>query len=83
MSNEQEVKMAIATYMNLQFCKNILVEKMKKVQKLNLFVDMGSGDYKVTTDEGYVAISGRTAVKLIDRLEFSRLNFTVPKQWDK
>ena len=83
MSNEREVKMAIATYMNLQFCKNILVEKMKKVQKLNLFVDMGSGDYKVTTDEGYVAISGRTAVKLIDRLEFSRLNFTVPKQWDK
>ena len=83
MSNEREVKMAIATYMNLQFCKNILVEKMKKVQKLNLFVDMGNGDYKVTADEGYVAISGRNAVKLVDRLEFSKLNFTVPKQWDK
>ena len=82
-TNEREVKMVIATYMNLQFCKNILVDKMKKVQKLNLFVDMGGGDYKVTTDEGYVAISGRTAVKLVDRLEFSKLNFTVPKQWDK
>ncbi len=83
MSNEYEVKMAIATYMNLQFCKNILVDKMKKVQKLNLFVDMGNGDYKVTADEGYVAISGKNAVKLVDRLEFSKLNFTVPKQWDK
>ena len=56
---------------------------MKRVQALRLFVDMGNGDYQVTADEGYVAISGPSAVKLVDRLEFSKLNFTVPKQWDK
>ena len=82
-SNKRQFKMLIATYMNLQYCKNILVDKMKKVQSLRLFVDMGNGDYKVTNDEGYVAISNDQAVKLIDRLEFSKLNFTVPKQWDK
>ena len=82
-SNEREFKMLIASYMNIQFCKNILVDKMKKVQALRLFVDMGNGDYQATTDEGYVAISGADAVKLIDRLEFSKLNFTVPKNWDK
>ena len=79
-SHEREFKMIIATYMNLQYCKNLLVEKMKKVSALRLFVNMGS-HYEATTPEGFVAISGKTAVKIIDRLEFSRLNFTVPKQW--
>ena len=80
--NKKEMKMLIATYMNIQYCKSILVNKMKKVQSLRLFVDMGNGDYKTTVDEGYVAISNDKAVKLIDRLEFSKLNFTVPKNWD-
>ena len=82
-SNKRQFKMLIATYMNIQYCKNVLVDKMKKVQSLRLFVDMGNGDYKATNDEGYVAISNDQATKLIDRLEFSKLNFTVPKNWDK
>jgi len=82
-TNKRQFKMLIATYMNLQYCKNVLVDKMKKVQSLRLFVDMGNGDYKATNDAGYVAISNDQAVKLIDRLEFSKLNFTVPKSWDK
>ncbi len=79
-SNEKAFKMIIASYMNIQYCKNMLVEKMKKVSALRLFVNMGT-HYEPTTPEGFVAISGRTAVKIIDRLEFSRLNFTVPKVW--
>lgn len=74
-------EMLIASYMNIQAAKNILVNKMKKVSALRLFVDMGNGDYKVTTNEGFVAISGKDAVKLIDRLEFARLNFIIPKAW--
>lgn len=79
-SNEKEFKMIIASYMNLQYCKNLLVDKMKKVSALRLFVNMGT-HYEATTPEGFVAITGKSAVKIIDRLEFSRLNFTVPKQW--
>jgi hypothetical protein len=78
---QNQFKMLIATYMNLAVAKNILVDKMKKISRLNLFVATSSGDYEVTTPEGFVAISGKSAVKLIDRLEFSRLNFTVPKNW--
>ena len=78
--HERQFKMMIALYMNLQFCKNMLVNKMKKVSELRLFVNMGT-HYEATTPEGFVAISGKTAVKIIDRLEFSRLNFTVPKVW--
>ena len=79
--NEKGIKMVIASYMNIQFCKKMIIKKMSKVTSLNLFVDMGNGDYKVTSPEGFVAITSQGAIKLIDRLEFSRLNFVVPKQW--
>ncbi len=79
--NKKDFMMLIATYMNLQKAKTILVSKMKKVSSLRLFVDMGNGDYQVTTPEGFVAISNDKATKLVDRLEFSKLNFTVPKVW--
>jgi hypothetical protein len=67
--------------MNLQKAKMMLVERMKKVGQLRLFVDMGGGDYKVTDPEGFVAVVNDKATKLIDRMEFSKLNFTVPKVW--
>ena len=79
--NHAGLKMVIAAYMNIQFCKNILVNKMKKVSKLKLFADMGNGNYKATTPEGFVGIVNGKAVKLVDRLEFARLNFQIPKNW--
>jgi hypothetical protein len=40
--------------------------------------------YKVTNPEGYVAVDRvRGAVKLVDRLEFSRANFNVARDWVK
>ncbi len=80
-SNEREFQMVIATYMNLQKAKMILVEKMKKISSLRLFVDRGGGNYEATTPEGFVAIVNDKATKLIDRLEFSKLNFTIEKIW--
>ena len=80
--NEQEFKMLIACYMNIQYCKNILVRQLQKVQGLRIFADMGN-KYVAANPEGYVAVKGERAVKLIDRLDFSRLNFTIPKTWDK
>ena len=80
--NEHEFKMFLAAWMNISAAKMILVDKMKQVQGLNMFVDRGT-HYEATTPEGFVAITGNKATKLIDRLEFSRLNFIIPKQWDK
>lgn len=79
-SNQRAFEMLIATYFNLQSAKNIIVEKLQQVKSLSMFVETSDG-YQVTNPEGFVAISGGNAVKLIDRLEFSRLNFTVPKNW--
>ena len=83
LKNRQQFSMVIAAYMNLQMAKTMLVNKLKRVSSLRLFVDKGGGDYVATTPEGFVAISGNKATKLIDRLEFSKLNFTIPKNWDK
>ena len=79
--NQEKIKMLIAAYMNLQGAKMMLVAKLKRVSSLRLFVDKGGGDYEATTPEGFVAISNDRATKLVDRLEFSKLNFTVPKVW--
>ena len=79
--NEADFKMMIAAYMNLQAAKNILVDKLKRVSSLRLFVDKGQGNYECTTPEGFVAISNDKATKLVDRMEFSKLNFTIPKVW--
>jgi len=79
--HKEDIKMLIAAYMNLQKAKMMLVAKMKKVSSLRLFVDKGGGDYEATTPEGFVAITGDKATKLVDRMEFSRLNFTIPKVW--
>ena len=80
---KEDFKMMIACYMNLQAAKHMLVAKLKNVSSLKLFVDKGGGDYVCTTPEGFVAIQGDRATKLIDRMEFSKLNFTIPKNWDK
>ena len=79
--NKDKMKMVIAAYMNLTVAKNMLLGKLKRVSSLNLFVDKGGGDYEATTPEGFVAITGDRATKLVDRMEFSRLNFTLPKNW--
>jgi hypothetical protein len=72
--------------------KLIVVAKMKLINKLNqignleTFVKTSKG-YKVTGQEGYVAIDtlGGDAVKLVDSMEFSYNNFSpdILKGWQK
>ena len=81
-TNARGFKMLIATYFNIQIAKNIVVNKLAQVKALNMFVESGN-DYNVTNPEGFVAITGQGAVKLVDRLEFSKLNFTVPKNFGR
>ena len=64
--------------------KEMVIRKLEKSKGLmNLFIRTENG-YKVTQPEGFVAIDklGK-AVKLVDRLEFSRANFNAAKNWTK
>lgn len=65
--------------------KMILIRKFNQCNDLGTFVHTTDGGYKVTAPEGYVAAwsTGGDAVKLVDRMEFSRTNFLAVKNWGK
>ena len=81
--NKQALYFAIASHVTLQNAKNFLVSKLGEIQSIGHFLRTPTG-YKVTAPEGFVAVDrGAGAVKLVDRLEFSRANFTAEKDWVK
>ena len=80
--NKDGLYFAIATYITFQSAKAVLLRKLNQIQSIGSFLRTKDG-YKVTNPEGYVAIKGSGAVKLVDRLEFSRANFNMAKDWVK
>jgi hypothetical protein len=66
--------------------KIVIVSKMNKADGIGTFLKTLSG-FVTTSQEGYVAIdhSGKNAVKIVDRLEFSRANFSpdILKGWQR
>jgi len=71
--------------MLLTSAKNMVVNKLNQAGSIPTFLRTTSG-FKVTEQEGYVAIDKvGGAVKLVDRMEFSRANFSpdVIKGWQK
>lgn len=77
---------AIFTLMNqLIQAKQMIIDKMNKAGSMGTFLKTSNG-FKVTSAEGFVAIDkDGNAVKLVDRLEFSRANFSpeILKGWMK
>ena len=60
----------------------MIIRKLQRAEGIGTFLRTPNG-YRVTAPEGFVAIdriSGK-ALKLVDRLEFSRANFTADKDW--
>jgi len=78
--NGRSVYFTVASYMNLQKAKNLVIRKLENVRDFGTFLRTSDG-YKVTAPEGFVAIKSGSALKLVDRLEFSRANFTADKNW--
>ena len=62
--------------------KDLLVKKLSKVKSIGTFLQTNDG-LKTTAPEGFVAVDRvkGNAVKLVNRLEFSRANFTATKNW--
>ena len=80
--NRDGLYFAIATYITFQSAKAVLLRRLNTIQSIGSFLRTKNG-YKVTNPEGYVAIQKGGAVKLVDRLEFSRANFNMAKDWVK
>ncbi len=80
--NKQALYFAIASHITLGVAKTTLLQKMNQIQSIGNFIRTSTG-YRVTAPEGYVAVDKVAgAIKLVDRLEFSRQNFTMPKGWN-
>ena len=71
----------LAMYNQTIKAKNIILNKLKNIQKIGTFNRTDKG-LEVTDPEGFVAINAQgNAVKLVDRLNFSRTNLTTQKNW--
>ncbi|UNH61258.1 hypothetical protein SSZBM1_141 [Synechococcus phage S-SZBM1] len=79
-TNKSTVYAALSGFKNLMVAKEQIIEKLKKIEGIGTFLEDENG-YRVTSPEGFVAIKDGIAMKLVDRLEFSRANFTVAKDW--
>ena len=80
--NRSALYFAIASHVSLGNAKNFLIQKLSQIQSIGHFIRTPNG-YRVTNPEGFVAVDKKAgAVKLVDRLEFSRQNFTMPKGWN-
>lgn len=78
----EDLKAFYNLYMRAMTAKLFLVKKLAQIKSLDSFLETGPGEYKVTPEEGKVIIDHMgNAVKLVDRLEFSKANFTMPKNW--
>lgn len=77
----------IFTLMNLLVdAKQMIIDKMNQASGMGTFLRTRDG-FKVTSQEGFVAIDhlSNDAVKIVDRMEFSRANFSadVIKGWER
>jgi len=73
--NKKSVYQLIDLYNHLNRIKLTIISKLNTIDGLKTFIKSGDG-YDVTNPEGFVAIgNNNSAVKLVDRLEFSQQNF--------
>lgn len=80
--NIQNIQMMYDLYLKLMSIKNIFVDKLSNLRALDSFIEQEDGSFKVTKPEGFVAVDHiGNAVKLVDRLEFSKANFDPNKKF--
>ena len=81
--NEKGVSAIIRIHNATMQIKNKIIAQINSVQSTKQFIKTDQG-YEVTSPEGYVAIDNDgQAVKLVDRLTFSKANFSAQKQWSQ
>ena len=78
--NQRAFKAFIVMYNSFTNAKNLINKKLAALSDTKVFLRSGD-NFVVTKPEGYVAIVDGKAVKIVDRLEFSRANFTLDKTW--
>ena len=83
-SHKKDLRIVFDMQNHLVDAKNMIIRKLESAKGvMDTFIRTNDG-YRVTPAEGFVAIDQMgSAVKLVDRMEFSRANFNAPKDWAK
>lgn len=85
-TNMKHILNIFTLYNILVDCKLMVIEKLNHVDGLKTFLKTNKG-FEVTGQEGFVAIDhlGKNSLKLVDRLQFSKANFSTEyiKGWQK
>ena len=83
-SNKKGLQTIFDMQNHLVVAKNMVIRKLESARgAMDTFIRTDNG-YRVTPAEGFVAIDQiGNAVKLVDRMEFSRANFNAAKNWTK
>ena len=77
--NLQQIIAVYDLYLKLIEAKVKIIKKLEQIRQLPTFKETEDG-YEVTGEEGFVAVDKvGNALKLVDRLEFSKLNFGTGK----
>ena len=81
--NKTNIVLSFELYSLLNDIKLFILKKLQTVKNIGTFIKKGDG-FNATAPEGFVAVDhiSNTALKLVDRLEFSRANFTAAKNWE-
>ena len=78
--NEQAFHAMFALYRKIQDNKQLVIDALDKLESFKTYVQTENG-YRVTAPEGYVLHHEGDMIKLVNRIEFSFINFTLDKSW--
>lgn len=79
-SHEQNITDVYFLFLGIQRVKDVLQQKYSAIRQIDTFIARPDGSFDVKPEEGVVIVDhlgkgGKEAVKIVDRLEFSRENF--------
>lgn len=82
--NAYQLKLIFDLQNLLVTSKIMIVRKLEQIKTIGTFVRTDDG-FRITAPEGFVAVDKikGNAVKLVDRMEFSKQNFNATKNWNK
>ena len=78
--NEQNFVAMLTLYTKIIECKDLVMAQLDHLETFRTYVQTDMG-YKVTAPEGYVLHHDGDMIKLVNRIEFSYINFTLAKSW--
>ena len=78
--HEREFKAMLAMYQKMQEAKQLVIDQLDHLETFRTYVQTEKG-YRLTNPEGYVLHHNGDMIKLVNRIEFSYINFTLSKEW--